>query len=185
MASFLNLPEVVESPAVTIEEDDWASTESIIQKAIEEFNAFRLHEGKILAQVIKQNVVMIKQYLEQITPFENVRISQLKQRLLKTLDEYSNRPEYDANRFEQELLYYLEKMDFTEERVRLDKHCNFFLEKLDLPVSNGRELNFISQEMGREINTLGSKAQDHNIQHLVVAMKDELEKIKEQLANVV
>ena len=185
IASILNLPEVVESPAVTIEEDDWASTESIIQKAIEEFNAFRLHEGKILAQVIKQNVVMIKQYLEQITPFENVRISQLKQRLLKTLDEYSNRPEYDANRFEQELLYYLEKMDFTEERVRLDKHCNFFLEKLDLPVSNGRELNFISQEMGREINTLGSKAQDHNIQHLVVAMKDELEKIKEQLANVV
>ena len=101
IASILNLPEVVE-------EDDWASTESIIQKAIEEFNAFRLHEGKILAQVIKQNVVMIKQYLEQITPFENVRISQLKQRLLKTLDEYSNRPEYDANRFEQELLYYLE-----------------------------------------------------------------------------
>ncbi len=183
--SILSMPNVVETSESTLTDDEWVDAEKIINKAILEFNAFRLHEGKVLAQVIKQNVEGIQRYLLEVEPFESGRIDQLKIRLQRMLTDFMNRPDYDANRFEQELVYYLEKIDFTEEKVRLDKHCRFFIEKLNMPVSNGRELNFISQEMGREINTLGSKAQDHNIQHIVVAMKDELEKIKEQLANVV
>lgn len=185
IASILNLPNVVETAETSLDDEEWSHAEKIINQAISEFNAFRLQEGKMTAEVIQQNVLAIQKYLKQIEAFESGRMDSVKQRLTKSLDEFSNRQEYDANRFEQELLYYLEKMDFTEEKVRLSKHCSFFIEKLNLPVSNGRELNFISQEMGREINTLGSKAQDHNIQHIVVAMKDELEKIKEQLANVV
>ena len=183
--SILNLPNVVETAETSLTDEEWVDVEKIINQAIVEFNAFRLHEGKMTADVIKVNAVAIQKYLKDIEAFEPGRMETVKQRLSKSLVDFTNRPECDANRFEQELLYYLEKMDFTEEKVRLSKHCQFFIEKLDLPVSNGRELNFISQEMGREINTLGSKAQDHNIQHIVVAMKDELEKIKEQLANVV
>ncbi len=185
LPSILAMPDVIGAPEKPIQDEEWAEIEIIIQKAIEEFNKFRKHEGLILADVIKQNVHAIHAYLIQINLFENNRADQLRQRLQKQLNDYHTRPEYDANRFEQELLYYLEKMDFTEEKVRLEKHCNFFIEKLLIPSSNGRELNFISQEMGREINTLGSKAQEYNIQRLVVSMKDELEKIKEQLANVV
>jgi len=183
--SILSLPNVVETAESSLSDEEWIKMEGVIKHAIEEFNAFRKHEGLILAEVIKTNVMAIKQHLSQVENVEKNRMDQLKVRLSKMLSEFANRPEYDANRFEQELLYYIEKMDFTEEKIRLSKHCDYFIEKLIQPSSNGRELNFISQEMGREINTLGSKAQDHHIQHLVVAMKDELEKIKEQLANVV
>lgn len=183
--SILSLPNVVESSESPLTDEEWAVAENIIKAAIEEFNAFRAHEGLILAGVIQTNVVNIKQYLSQVESFEKGRTDQVRLRLNRMMTEFTNRPDYDANRFEQELMYYLEKIDFTEEKIRLAKHCDYFIEKLNLPASNGRELNFISQEMGREINTLGSKAQEHNIQHLVVAMKDELEKIKEQLANVV
>lgn len=185
ISGILSIPEVIQSPETDLNEEDWSAAEATVRKAIEDFNVFRQHEGLILADVIKVNVNNILSLLHKVAPFESNRMETVKQRLNKMMSDYSNRTEYDPNRFEQELLYYIEKMDFTEEKVRLDKHCNFFLEKLALPVSNGRELNFISQEMGREINTLGSKAQDHQIQHIVVAMKDELEKIKEQLANVV
>ncbi len=185
LSSILTLPDVVGAIDEPLSDTEWSEIEITIQKAIEEFNQFRKHEGMVLAGVIRQNVTLIQNLLEKIESLESNRSEQLKLRLHKMITEFSSRPDYDSNRFEQELIYYMEKMDFTEEKVRLDKHCKFFIEKLMLPASNGRELNFISQEMGREINTLGSKAQDHTIQHLVVAMKDELEKIKEQLANVV
>lgn len=185
LSSILLLPDVVGAIDEPLKDEEYAQIENTIQKAIEEFNQFRKHEGMVLADVIKQNVMVIQGLLEKVGSLETNRSDQLKQRLHKMMLEFSSRPDYDSNRFEQELIYYMEKMDFTEEKVRLGQHCKFFIEKLMLPMSNGRELNFISQEMGREINTLGSKAQDHTIQHIVVAMKDELEKIKEQLANVV
>ena len=127
----------------------------------------------------------ILELLEQVPPFEQGRFTRMRERLRSNMEEGIGKENLDTNRFEQEILYYLEKMDITEEKVRLEQHCKYFIEQVDnQQQSAGRTLNFISQEMGREINTLGAKAYDSDIQRLVVQMKDELEKIKEQLANV-
>ena len=129
----------------------------------------------------------IMEYLKGINPFEEGRITLLRNRLRQNLEEFMNKENIDENRFEQEVIFYLEKIDITEEKVRLEQHCKFFIEKLDDPntTSKGRTLSFISQEMGREINTLGAKAYSADIQRLVVNMKDDLEKIKEMVANSV
>jgi uncharacterized protein (TIGR00255 family) len=129
-------------------------------------------------------VQLIQQYLAEIEPYEKNRIERIREKILASLNEAFPNNNIDHNRFEQELIYYLEKLDITEEKVRLQNHCNYFLQTLNEPVSNGKKLSFIAQEMGREINTIGSKANDAQIQRLVVMMKDELEKMKEQLSNV-
>jgi uncharacterized protein (TIGR00255 family) len=129
-------------------------------------------------------VHLIQQYLSEIEPFEKERIERIRTRIRTSLAEVFPNNNIDSNRFEQELIYYLEKLDITEEKVRLQNHCNYFVQTLHEPASNGKKLGFIAQEMGREINTIGSKANDANIQRLVVMMKDELEKIKEQLGNI-
>lgn len=153
------------------------------QEAFEAFDAFRLNEGKVLKNDVLQRISIIVALLDAVAEFEAQRHDHLKSRLSKNLQDVAEHTRFDQNRFEQEIIYYLEKLDISEEKVRLKQHCDYFIETID-ESNAGKKLSFISQEMGREINTLGSKANDAAIQRLVVQMKDELEKVKEQLFNV-
>ncbi len=154
-----------------------------LAEAIDALDQFRQREGQVLKSDLLSHLEQIVKLLNQTEPFENQRIEQVKVRLSKNLAEFASQQKFDQNRFEQELIYYLEKLDITEEKVRLRQHCTYFAETIDEDFA-GKKLAFIAQEMGREINTMGSKANDASIQRLVVQMKDELEKIKEQLFNV-
>lgn len=155
----------------------------LASEAFQNFDAFRAQEGQALRNDIVGHIQNIVQLLSEVTPFEVQRTELLKNRLMKNVAEVSENLKFDPNRFEQELIYYLEKLDVSEEKVRLQQHCNYFMEAVDEDFA-GKKLGFIVQEMGREINTLGSKANDASIQRIVVQMKDALEKIKEQLFNV-
>ena len=154
-----------------------------VDQVLESVDQFRIQEGQTLKKDLLHRVELILNLLEQVGPFEQARHDTIKQRLMKNLAELTTDGQYDENRFEAELIYYLEKLDITEEKVRLRQHCNYFMESCDEDQA-GKKLGFISQEMGREINTLGSKANEVNIQKIVVKMKDELEKIKEQVCNI-
>ncbi len=154
-----------------------------LSEAIIALDQFRQREGQVLKADLLSHLEQIVSLLDQTEPFESQRIEQIKTRLSKNLTEFATQQKFDQNRFEQELIYYLEKLDITEEKVRLRQHCTYFAETIDEDFA-GKKLAFIAQEMGREINTMGSKANDASIQRLVVQMKDELEKIKEQLFNV-
>ncbi len=154
-----------------------------VETAFLQFDAFRLQEGLNLKNEIIGRVELILNLLSQVEPFEIQRKEAIKTRLTKNLNELLESSKFDENRFEQELIYYLEKLDITEEKVRLKQHCDYFIETIDED-NSGKKLGFITQEIGREINTLGSKANDAVIQRIVVQMKDELEKIKEQLFNI-
>jgi uncharacterized protein (TIGR00255 family) len=154
-----------------------------LSEAIIALDQFRQREGQVLKADLLSHLEQIVSLLDQTEPFESQRIEQVKARLSKNLTEFASQQKFDQNRFEQELIYYLEKLDITEEKVRLRQHCTYFAETIDEDFA-GKKLAFIAQEMGREINTMGSKANDASIQRLVVQMKDELEKIKEQLFNV-
>ena len=157
--------------------------ETAIDQALDTVDAFRIQEGQTLKKDLLHRVELILNLLGQVEPLEKGRHENIKQRLLKNLSELVAKGQYEENRFEAELIYYLEKLDITEEKVRLRQHCNYFVESCDEDQA-GKKLGFISQEMGREINTLGSKANEANIQRIVVMMKDELEKIKEQICNI-
>ncbi|HMM12236.1 MAG TPA: YicC family protein [Bacteroidales bacterium] len=154
-----------------------------LAEATDALDQFRQREGQVLRADLLSHLYQIVDLLDQTEPFESQRIEQVKQRLSKNLAEFASQQKFDQNRFEQELIYYLEKLDIAEEKVRLRQHCSYFAETIDEDYA-GKKLAFIAQEMGREINTMGSKANDASIQRLVVQMKDELEKIKEQLFNV-
>lgn len=186
MAAILRIPNVVVSAEGTLSEEEWNALQSTINEASEKFNHFRTTEGAVLQNELKERVQNIQAELDKVDPFEEERINNLRARLKQRMDEFVNKEEVDESRFEQEVLYYIEKIDLTEEKVRLAQHCKFFLEEMDKKgVIKGRKLGFIGQEIGREINTMGAKAYSHKIQRLVVNMKDELEKIKEQIANIV
>lgn len=178
------MPNLINSHEIEIGEEQWEELKGLVMQAIEKFNAFRLQEGEVLLADVKNNIETIVSLQQQVIPFEAERIEKVRQRLRTQLEQLSIK--VDENRFEQEIIFYLEKYDISEEKVRLTQHCNYFLEEINLkqPLSKGNKLNFITQEIGREINTLGSKANHADIQHLVVKMKDALEKIKEQLANI-
>ena len=178
----LRMPDIFTNPKNNIPEELWLELQKKIIEACNFVNQSREEEGKILEKDFIERIRLIENYLEEIPPFEHLRMDLVKNRLLKQLMELKQK--YDENRFEQELIFYLEKIDITEEKLRLKKHCEYFIETIKEETANGKKLSFISQEIGREINTLGSKAYEVNIQKLVVKMKDELEKIKEQLANV-
>lgn len=181
----LRIPNVVTGDTDGIEEEEWEEIVQVINEAFEQFNAFRLAEGTVHELDLRERTNAILINLLKVSPFEEDRIAKMKQRLRQNLEEFWGRDNVDENRYEQEVLFYVDKMDITEEKIRLEQHCKYFIEQLDNNVtSKGRQLNFITQEMGREINTLGAKAYHSEIQHLVVGMKDELEKIKEQIANV-
>lgn len=179
----LKLPGVYGTQEETISEDMKTAIFETLDQAIASFDGFRLQEGLVLKTELMQRIQNIRELLNQVDPFEKQRFEQLRTRLSRNLSEYSDTGRYDENRFEQELIYYFEKLDITEEKVRLKQHCDYFGTTIDED-NAGKKLGFISQEIGREINTLGSKANEANIQHLVVQMKDELEKIKEQLFNI-
>lgn len=180
----LGMPEVVTNNEDEIDEEEGKVLMNAFYGAIEKFNVFRMDEGKVLKADLETRVQLILNYLEEVEAVEGDRIPLIRDRISQYMDEAVGKENIDKNRFEQEIVFYIDKLDITEEKVRLRSHCNYFLAALNAPDSNGKKLGFISQEMGREINTLGSKANNANIQQIVVRMKEELEKIKEQLLNV-
>ncbi len=185
MQSILRIPNVISVEDAEMPEDEWSALNNIINQAIQELKKNKKREGAVLGQDIKLRIDNILLLLSKVDPYEKERVENIKQRLSKDLEEMSSFHPIDKNRFEQEILYYLEKLDITEEKVRLKEHCEYFYKVLDdIKSEKGKKLSFISQEIGREINTLGAKAQSSDIQKIVVEMKDDLEKIKEQLANV-
>lgn len=186
LPAILKIPNVIASEESSIDEEEWEAVLEAMNEALNNFDQFRMTEGAVLENDLRQRLQTILSLLAQVDPFEGERISKLRQRLHQNLEEYLGKDNIDENRFEQEILFYLEKMDINEEKVRLEQHCLYFLEELARKnTSKGRKLSFISQEIGREINTMGAKAYSSEIQRLVVSMKDELEKIKEQIANSV
>lgn len=183
LSSILRLPDTIKTDKMELDEEEWARVEQGICRAVDELNKFRQQEGMAMKKDLQQRVSNITDLLNSIEPFEEERITRLRERISKNLEELKI-SETDNNRFEQEMIYYLEKLDISEEKIRLANHCEYFLETLENGEEAGKKLAFIGQEMGREINTLGSKASESHIQHIVVKMKDELEKIKEQILNV-
>jgi uncharacterized protein (TIGR00255 family) len=180
----LSLPEVVKYDEETVSEEEWKIVEDTFNQAMAAFQQFRSDEGNTLEQDVKFRIDIILQNLKLIEVEEPKRVPVIRERLNQFLSEAAGREAIDQNRLEQELIYYIDKLDITEEKIRLKTHCDYFIETLKNADANGKKLGFISQEIGREINTLGSKANDAGIQKLVVGMKEELEKIKEQLLNV-
>lgn len=180
----LRMPDVISTPQEELSDEDWVAVKDAIQETCNKVNDFRLTEGAALAKDFEKRICMIRDMIDEVTPFEENRIATLRAKFEKGMADLAGKVQFDANRMEQEIFFYLEKLDITEEKVRLRKHCNYFLETMESPESNGKKLGFIVQECGREINTLGSKSNDFQIQQIVVRMKDELEKLKEQLANI-
>lgn len=180
--ALLRLPDVVSTEAETVSDEERAALIGAVEAATDRLDAFREQEGAILIADLLRRVDLIEQYREEVVPFETTRTEVVKARIMDNLAQL--KVDIDRNRLEQEMIYYLEKLDITEEKVRLTNHCNYFREVAADEQSAGRKLGFIAQEMGREINTMGSKANESNIQILVVKMKDELEKIKEQVLNI-
>ena len=177
------MPGIFNIPVENYDEAFVAKVAETLNQALDIVDGFRIQEGQTLKKDLLHRVELILNLLEQVEPYEKSRHEVIKQRITKNLSELTSTGQYDENRFEQELIYYLEKLDITEEKVRLRQHCNYFNESCDDDQA-GKKLGFIAQEMGREINTLGSKANEVNIQKIVVKMKDELEKIKEQVCNI-
>jgi uncharacterized protein (TIGR00255 family) len=183
MGEVLKMPDVVKSERKELDEEECKMIKETIYIAIRDLQKFRAEEGRSIESDFTKQINSILEKLQQIEAFDPKRIENIKGRITKNLAEYIPAESVDKNRFEQELIYYIEKIDINEEKVRLKTHCNYFLTTMKEPAS-GRKLNFIAQEIGREINTIGSKANDVDIQKHVVLMKDELEKIKEQTNNV-
>ena len=183
--ALLRTPGIIETGTGQIAGNDWENILATVNDALARLQAYRRQEGDVLAADLRGNVETILDLLSRVDDFADQRITAVRERMEKHLADYLGRPNVDKNRYEQEVLFYLEKMDINEEKVRLAQNCQYFLEILtnDDDVK-GRKLNFISQEMGREINTLGAKAYSADLQKLVVNMKENLEMIKEQLANV-
>jgi uncharacterized protein (TIGR00255 family) len=184
LQAVLNFPDVISYTEEEINEGDWDILNSTFLKALANFNEFRADEGKVLKADLELRIKNILQLFSEVEVLEPLRIPSIKARLNQFLEENVGKVNVDQNRLEQELIYYIDKLDITEEKIRLKSHCDYFIETLKSKDANGKKLGFISQEIGREINTMGAKANDAQIQQLVVGMKEELEKIKEQLLNV-
>ncbi len=183
--TLLRLPDALKSDLNTseIDDDEKNVVVEVVKNAISGLNAFRLQEGKRLCGFFEEKIDAIQHLLDSVSPYEQSRVEKIKARILDSLQKLDG-VEYDKNRFEQELIFYIEKLDITEEKLRLQNHLTYFLDTLHNGEAQGKKLGFISQEMGREINTMGSKANQAELQKLVVGMKDQLEQIKEQVLNV-
>jgi uncharacterized protein (TIGR00255 family) len=179
----LKLPEVIQHQKDTIEEDSNGEILNAVKEACKDLNSFRKKEGNALNKELVKYVNSILESLKEINQYEKERLPKVRDKLKKAIDELNLKSQVDEKRLEQELIFYSEKLDLTEEKVRLKEHCNHFIDSTK-ELNSGKKLGFISQELGREINTLGSKANNISIQKIVVGMKDELEKIKEQVLNV-
>ena len=184
LTTLLRFPDVQKVDQEETEEEDWLIASEAVSEAIAKLDEFRVQEGQNLKLDFQKRVSLILSYLDEVEPLAAARIGVIRERILQRFEELKGTVDVDSNRLEQELIFYIEKLDITEEKVRLRNHCRYFVENMDAGESTGKKLGFIAQEMGREINTLGSKANDAEIQKLVVKMKDELEKIKEQVLNI-
>ena len=183
--SILRIPNVIKSADYTISDGEWKFILDLCDQAVDQLDAFRMTEGKAMCDDVVLRINCIKELISKIDPYEKERIKKLRVRLQKNLNEFTNDQQVDQNRFEQEIIFYIEKLDIHEEKVRLKQHCDYFLEEIDAEeLSKGKKLGFLAQEIGREINTIGSKAQYSEIQKIVVEMKNELDQVREQLANV-
>jgi uncharacterized protein (TIGR00255 family) len=180
----MRIPEVYNSSREQLDEKEWTQVALTVNKAIRELNDFRDQEGKAMRVDLLNRIQSIEDLFKQIEPYEKERINSFKDKLSSNLQELFPNNSYDGNRLEQEMIFYLEKLDITEEKIRLANHCMYFRNVMDEEEAVGKKLGFVAQEIGREINTLGSKANHSDIQRLVVLMKDELEKIKEQMMNI-
>ena len=178
----VRMPDALKTEREELDEDEWAQINANIQKAIKDIIQYRIDEAASLEKDFKLRIENIQSYLEEVKSFDGARITHVKERLKKAIDDL--KVQTDKNRFEQELIYYLEKLDINEEKVRLANHLTYFLQELGTEDSNGKKLGFIVQEIGREVNTIGSKANFAPMQKAVIQMKNELEKIKEQVLNV-
>lgn len=184
LSILLAIPDVLAANTAEISEDEYAAVLQTIEKAVAEMNDFRKREGRVLEKFFRTKIENINQLLLKISDFENERTEKIKSRLMDELRLIEQKIAIDNNRFEQEMIYYIEKFDVSEEKLRLKTHLDYFLQTLDNEQNQGKKLGFITQEMGREINTLGSKSNHSEMQKIVVMMKDELEQIKEQVLNV-
>lgn len=180
----MRFPDTIKVQYEQLDEEEWGKLRAALHEALRQVDEFRIQEGKALETDLQQNIENILKLKTEIEPFEQQRIENVRTRLSEALESLRLNGNVDADRFEQELIFYLERLDFNEEKVRLVNHCNYFTKTMGDAEANGKKLSFISQEIGREINTLGSKANESNIQHIVVQMKDSLERIKEQILNV-
>ncbi|HYH15375.1 MAG TPA: YicC/YloC family endoribonuclease [Flavisolibacter sp.] len=185
LSTIIKLPEVITPSSETLTDEEWNQFEELIKTAIEDLNQHRLNEGQVLKKDLQLRIANILQQQQTVLALEPQRQQKIREGITKLLEENVGKENYDGNRLEQELIYYIEKIDITEEQVRLKNHCEYFASVLDeQDDSKGKKLSFILQEIGREINTTGAKAYDASIQRCVVLMKDELEKAKEQVLNV-
>lgn len=183
LAMILRMPEVMDAKKQEIiTNENWPAVEACIDEALSNINAFRSQEGAVLYKDVTGNVAKILEYSSQVETYEKERVEAIREKILSRFAEIKAEP--DQSRLEQEMIFYIEKLDINEEKVRLRQHCRYFLETIDSEPYPGKKLGFIAQEIGREINTTGSKANHTEIQKLVVKMKDELEKIKEQSLNI-
>lgn len=184
LQTIMRFPDTLKQPSEELDEAEWLKLKAGTEKALEMTDLFRKREGEVLIKDILHRIDLIEAYAAEVPQYEGKRIEGVRQRLQEKMKEWQEIQNIDQNRMEQEIIYYLEKLDITEEKVRLANHCQYFIETVEKEEAPGRKLGFIAQEIGREINTMGSKANDHDIQKLVVHMKDELEKIKEQSLNI-
>ncbi len=184
LSTILKLPDVITKQSTHLEQEEWTEVRKSIEETIQMLIKHRKDEGEAMEKDIRGRIYFIKEYIQEISKFEPRRIEKIRDRIRKSLNEFLDLSNKDNERLEQEIIYYIEKLDINEEKVRLENHCEYFLDilKLDEPV--GKKLSFIAQEMLREINTIGSKASDSDIQKIVITMKDELEKAKEQIMNI-
>jgi len=185
LALVVKMPDVMkaEREILDLDEEEWQQVKTTVDRAIEAFQKFRSDEGSTLSNEFSNRISLIDKLLAEVITMDAPRVENIRTRIKNSLAEAIEKEKIDQNRFEQELIYYIEKLDITEEKLRLKTHIDYFINTMNEPAS-GRKLGFITQEIGREINTIGSKANDATVQKLVVQMKDELEKIKEQLLNV-
>ena len=184
LQAIVRMPDVIYVPAVELDKEDVSLLFDTLESALEKIDDFRAQEGKITEDDLHGNIIRIQELLEELEGPEKLRVEKIKTRIRENLEDIIDKSKIDENRFEQELIYYIEKFDISEEKVRLANHCKYFIETLNSSESQGKKLGFISQEIGREINTLGSKANDAILQKIVIQMKDHLEKIKEQTLNI-
>ena len=182
LSNILRMPDVITTEEQEVSDDELKAIIAATEEAATQLNAFRIQEGATLIADLLKRIDLIEQYRHEVEPYETARVEVIKSRIRESIEKLAI--EVDNNRLEQEMIFYIEKLDITEEKVRLDNHCNYFREVAREEDAPGRKLGFIAQELGREINTLGSKSNETNMQRLVVKMKDELEKIKEQVLNI-
>ena len=184
LSTILKFPDALRTEKPELQDEEWNLVLEKLNESVDQLDNYRSEEGKSIESDLIICIKRITGFLDEIKNYEGERIVRIREKLKTSLNENFAKENIDQNRFEQELIFYLEKLDINEEKVRLRNHCEYFIEKIASPPPNGKILNFISQEIGREINTIGSKANDSSIQKLVVMMKDDLEKIKEQTLNV-